>query len=262
MNALERKVPDPFPFQLINGHVSYDGESVFTELNFTVHHGEFVAILGENGSGKTTLMKALLGLTPLSSGSSKILGIDVARFRDWSKVAYVPQRLLSAGAVPVSVLEMVRSARTRPLRPTMRSQDKRAAEKALREVNLWERRHDRLDTLSGGQQRRVMIAHALAKGSHVFVLDEPTAGIDSESQYQLAHLFELLKGQGATVLLVTHELGIFSDLATRVVVMQRRGSESVAYDGPPPVPAHFADHAWHHSTDLSPLPPSGGLMEP
>jgi len=257
-----REVPDPLPFQLLEGQVSYDGEPVFTELSLSIRPGEFVAILGENGSGKTTLMKALLGLTPLSAGSAQILGVEVARFRDWAKVAYVPQRLLSAGAVPVSVLEMVRSSRTRPLRPTLRSLDKQAAEQALREVNLWDRRHDRFDTLSGGQQRRVMIAHALAKGSHVFVLDEPTAGIDHESQRQLARLFDVLKGQGATVLLVTHELGIFSDLATRVIVMQRRGPQSLAYDGPPPVPAHFADHAWHHSTDLSPLPSPGGLMEP
>ena len=93
-------------------------------------------------------MKALLGLTPLSSGSSQIVGVDVGRFRDWTRVAYVPQRLLSAGAVPVSVLEVVRSARTRPNRLFMGNADKTAAELALRKVNLWGRRHDRLDARS------------------------------------------------------------------------------------------------------------------
>ena len=252
-----------FPsFHLTNGQVDYEGEAVFSHLSLTIQPGEFAAILGENGSGKTTLMKALLGLTPLSSGSSQIVGVDVGRFRDWTRVAYVPQRLLSAGAVPVSVLEVVRSARARPNRLFMGNADKTAAELALRKVNLWGRRHDRLDALSGGQQRRVMIAHALAKGADIFVLDEPTAGIDHESQRQLADVFSTLRDDGATVLLVTHELGVFSRLATRVIVMQRRGARSVAYDGPPPAPAHLADHAWHHSNELAPLPEPSGLLEP
>jgi zinc transport system ATP-binding protein len=128
---------------------------------------------------------------------------------------------------------------------------------ALEQVGLWERRNDRLDTLSGGQQRRVLIASALAKGATVFILDEPTAGVDAENQELIAETFRMIRDQGGTVILVTHELGTFTDLATRVVILDHG---RVSYDGAAPGPKRAHDHGVHHSEDLRPAEPPSTLF--
>lgn len=265
------------------GCVTFDGDCVVDEVNLTVERGEFIAILGDNGSGKTTLIRAILGLTPLSHGTVELFGTVIGQFRQWQRVAYVPQRLIGTSSVPVSVLEAVRAARLRPRRlgPLGRA-DRAAVRDALEHVGLWERRHDRLDELSGGQQRRVMIARALAVGADLLVLDEPTAGVDASNQQRLADVLASLRAAGITVLLVTHELGPLADLVTRVVIVAHpqhgdddlhRGDHglhgSVIYDGPPPGPVAIA-HPHHHHEELglshshpplvdasSPLPPAG-----
>ncbi len=244
-------------FRLASGSVDFDGVRVLKAADIVVERGEFLAILGENGSGKTTLIRALLGLTDLSSGRVEILGTSIARFRNWGEVAYVPQRLLSAGAVPVSVYEVVSASRIGPRTRWKRGDaaTKQAARHALDAVGLWHRRRDRIDELSGGQQRRVLIAAALAKGATVFVMDEPTAGVDAEQQGALAEVFRSIRDSGGTVLFVTHELGPFRDLATRVVVLDHG---RVTYDGPPPGPVRH-DHVWHHSEEVAAPPRLGPL---
>lgn len=241
---------DAPPFQLTRACVEFDGEHVVDEVDLTINAGEFVAILGENGTGKTTLMRALLGLVPLAHGRLQLFGQPLDRFRDWQRLAYVPQRLLAAGNVPVSVDEVVRSARISPrhrFRPDRKGKERTAA--ALEAVGLSDRRHDRFDSLSGGQQRRAMIARALTSDADTFVLDEPTAGIDAESQLALAETLGVLTAQGRTVLLVTHELGAVSNLATRAVVLGRTDHGSVLYDGPTPPPRHLRHDIAHHDHD-------------
>ena len=246
-------------FTLTEGCVDYDGNHVLHDVDLAINRGEFVAVLGDNGSGKTTLMRALLTLTPLDHGHLTIDSVPAVRFREWNEIAYVPQRLLSAGAVPVSVAEVVAataiSSRTR-FQWWSRSR-KAAVRTALEQVGLWERKNDRLDTLSGGQQRRVLIASALAKGATVFILDEPTAGVDAENQELIAETFRLIRDQGGTVILVTHELGTFTDLATRVVILDHG---RVSYDGPAPGPIRAHDHGVHHSEDLRPIEPPSTLF--
>lgn len=237
-----------------HGTVRYGDSRALDDVTCAFPPGQFVAVLGENGSGKTTLLKALLGLVPLDSGEVSILGTPLGQFKDWPDIAYVPQRLLSAGAVPVSVQETVQSAFVTRLgrsRVSRGQRDQRTSE-ALRAVGLEERRRDRLDSLSGGQQRRVLLAGALAKDPQVFMLDEPTAGVDADSQERMASIFRDLRDQGRTIILVTHELGSFTALASRIIVMQRG---KVAYDGPPPTPDQLRDPVWHHSSDLH--PPAG-----
>jgi len=242
--------------------VTFDGDCVVDEVSLRIDVGEFVAVLGENGAGKTTLMRALLGLVPLSHGGVLIHGTPVADFRDWRRIGYVPQRLLSAGAVPMSVREVVTSALWGPRTRwhLTRRHDMDAVRRALEIVDLWDRRDDRLDTLSGGQQRRVLIARALAMGADTFVLDEPTAGIDSDSQARLAETLSGLREAGSTVLLVTHELGPIAELATRAIVLGRGEHGSVQYDGPPRREDLAHHHAWHHSDDHAPVDPAP-LME-
>ena len=244
--------------------IDIEASCILSNVNLTVESGEFVAVLGANGSGKTTLMRAILGLLPITSGQIDVFGTPIGRFREWGHLAYVPQRLHSAGAVPVSVHEVVGAGLVSPQQRLPRRGDRQRVVDALAQVGLADRRRDRFDALSGGQQRRVMIAAALTKDADLYVLDEPTAGVDAESQERISETFGSLREQGRTILLVTHELGPFAALASRIVVLGSPGGETstVLYDGPPPVPDHLRERVWHHSEDVVMRAPEPGVLEP
>ena len=239
----------PPAFSLRGGCVEFDGVHVIDHLDLDIAAGSFVALLGANGSGKTTLVRALLGLQPLSHGTVTIHGTPLERFREWSRVTFVPQRLPVATGVPVSVLEVVMSSRVSPATRLRRNRgvERTAALHALDRVDLADRARDRLDTLSGGQQRRVMVARALAEDSDTLVLDEPTAGVDLNNQQRLAATLGGL--EGLTVLLVAHGLGAMAHLVTRAIVLQ---AGQIVHDGPTAPPGWVDIH--HH--DDAGEPPS------
>ena len=244
------------PFALHHVCVEFNGERVLDDVDLKIETGEYVVLLGENGSGKSTLLRAMLGLVPLASGRIESNGKPVNRGPH--DVAYVPQRLLAATSVPVSVEETVRAALISPgrrWRPSAR-QARARAEEALNDVGLLHRRHARLDTLSGGQQRRVMVARALATGAQTLLLDEPTAGIDADSERRMAEVIAGLHAAGRTVVLVTHDLGQVTRTATRAVVLGGRPTGSIRYDGPVPPPAHiYTGTRHHHDADSEPAGP-------
>ena len=230
-------------FRMLQGCVEFDGVHIFNHIDLSIGAGSFVALLGANGSGKTTLVRALLGLQPLSHGSIEINGVPLSHYRDWQRIGFVPQRLPGATGIPISVAELVGSARISPrTRFARRSRsDRDATLAALEMVGLADRRNDRLDTLSGGQQRRAMVARALALGADTLVLDEPTAGVDLAHQQRLAELLGTLTGQ--TVILVAHGLGAMAELVTRAIVLE---NGQVIHDGPT-APAGWVDI--HHDSD-------------
>ncbi len=117
---------------------------------------------------------------------------------------------------------------------------------AIELVGLDDRRQSLVTELSGGQQRRVLVARALAADADLLILDEPTAGVDSENQRALADTLAALAERGTTIVLVAHELGPAEPIVTRTVVM---ASGQIVYDGPPrPADAHGVDH--HHIDDV------------
>jgi zinc transport system ATP-binding protein len=241
--------------------VEFDGEHVLEDVDLSIRAGEFVALLGPNGSGKTTLVRSILGLQPYDHGRIALFGTPLSRFRAWQRVALVPQRLPGASSIPVSVWEAVLSGLISPKRrwrPFTRT-DRAAATTALRDIGLWDRRHDRLDNLSGGQQRRVLIARALVSGADLLVMDEPTAGVDAEHVGRLTELLSSLHERGVTIIVVTHELTGITDLVTHAVVLGPDQRRSVLYDGPPPVPADFGDHVHHHDDPPDDTPRVVGL---
>ncbi|MFG1943732.1 metal ABC transporter ATP-binding protein [Nonomuraea sp. NPDC048826] len=222
-------------FAMTGGRVALDGRPVLAGVDLTVREGDVVAIMGANGSGKSTLVRALLGLTPLSGGTTLVYGAPPARFRQWWRIGYVPQRLAVGGGVPATVREVVTSgriARQRRLRRTSAA-DQEAVTRALEAVGLADRAGDSAQALSGGQQQRVLIARALAGEPDTYVMDEPTAGVDAETQRLLADTLARLAADGRTIVLVAHELGPLEPLITRGVVV-RQGR--IAHDGPPPQP--------------------------
>lgn len=239
------------PFRITGGTVELGGEVVLDGITLEVRQGEFLALMGENGSGKTTLMRVLLGLQPLSAGTVEILGTSVSGFGDWARIGYVPQHLLAAGAVPVSVREVVGAGLISPAGRWRPRRGEQRVRTALERVGLWDRGAASFHELSGGQQRRVMTAAALAKGADVLLLDEPTAGVDQENVLRLRDTLADLRNQGATVILVTHELGALADLVSRVVVLGRHAGGSVLYDGPPPPPPSLRDPHGHHDAPVT-----------
>lgn len=220
----------PPVFSLVGGSVAFDGTPVFSDIDLDIEPGSFVAVMGANGSGKTTLVRSLLGLQPLTAGAAYIHGQPLAEFRDWHRVTFVPQRLPAATGVPISALEMVSSARISPRTRWHRDgkASRRAALAALEAVGLADRRAQRVDTMSGGQQRRIMIARSLAEGADTLVLDEPMAGVDLANQHVLTDILRRMQVAGRTIVLVTHGLGGLAELVTRSIIIE---SGRIAFDG-------------------------------
>lgn len=242
---------EPAVISLQDGSVVIDGRPVLRHLNLTVKRGEFVVLMGANGSGKSTLVRALTGLRPLARGSLQLFGTDFARFRDWYRLGYVPQRPSAAAGVPTNVWEVVASGRLtrrRPLRPKSAA-DRAAIASALEVVGLTHRARHSVTTLSGGQHQRVLIARALAGEPELILLDEPTAGVDLPNQEALAQALGVLKERGATVVLVAHEIGPMAPLIDRAIVMR---DGQIAYDGAPltdadvHTPLFGGGHDHHH----------------
>ena len=190
--------------RLRGASIGYDRRAVIAGVDLVVEPGEVVALLGPNGSGKSTLVRGMLGLAQILGGEVELFGQPVARLRDRWRVGYVPQRHAGAdrparppsarwspaagcpGCGPGSA-SAAPTASTSP-RPSRPSGWPAGSARSMLE-------------LSGGQQRRALIARALAAEADLLVLDEPTAGVDAASQEALADTVEHLAGGGATILL-------------------------------------------------------------
>jgi zinc transport system ATP-binding protein len=216
-------------------HVSYGylpGQPVLQDVTLRIGSGEFVAIAGPNGGGKTTLLRLIVGLLRPQRGSIRVFGEPVEGLSHRSLVGYLPQRAQLGIDAPVSVRELVgagRVSRARLLGP-LRADDRAAVEQAIERVGLAGRADAPLTTLSGGQQQRAFVAKALAGDPRLVILDEPTAGVDADSQEALAELLaELHRELQVTVIYVSHEFGAVEHVAQRLLLV--RGG--IAFDGAP-----------------------------
>ena len=214
------------PLALALEHVSFaygGGPLVLRDVSLAVEPGEFVAIAGPNGGGKTTLLRLVLGLERPTAGRVRV---------ETRRLGYLAQRAEAGVDAPLTVRELVgagRVARTRLVGP-LAPKDRDAVREAIVRVGLGRLADRRLRTLSGGQQQRAFIAKALAAEPELLVLDEPTTGVDAESQEAIAELLERLRSAlGMTILYVSHEFGAVERFVERVVLV--RGE--IVFDGPP-----------------------------
>lgn len=228
--------------------VTFDGPPVLRRVNLDVAEGEVVALLGANGSGKSTLVRAAVGLVALDAGRVELFGTSLAKFREWRRVGYVPQHSRAVAGVPATVQEVVMSGRLarRPFAGLAGKADHDAVRGAIARVGLSDRTRSPLGDLSGGQQQRVLIARALAGEAVLLVMDEPTSGVDHDNQEALAELLGGLVNEGASVLLVAHELGPMRPLIDRAVVLHHG---QVDYDGPVSGVTHEEHEQVHHHTE-------------
>jgi zinc transport system ATP-binding protein len=232
--------------RLSGASIGYDDVAVVQHVDLTVQAGEAVAVLGSNGSGKTTLARGVLGLATVLAGTVEVLGAPVGRLAERGRVGYVPQRHTVSGAVPATVREVVgvgRLARLGLFRRLGRA-DRAAVADAIAAVGLADRAGDPVASLSGGQQRRVLVARALAAEPELLLMDEPTAGVDAASQEALAGVLGGVKAAGTTLVVVTHEIGPLDGVLHRAVVVD---SGRIRYDGPLTGAERWAGGGHHHA---------------
>jgi zinc transport system ATP-binding protein len=223
------------------------GPSVLTNVDLAVRPGELVAIAGPNGGGKTTLVRLALGLARPDSGQVLLFGESAHRFSRRESLGYLAQRAQLQLDAPATVEEVVSAGRlagTGLLGP-LRRRDRAIVDEAIERVGLTPVRRRPLAKLSGGQQQRAFIAKALAGGPSLLVLDEPTTGVDVESQEALGELLERLHRElSVTVLYVSHEFGAIERYVERLVLV--RGG--IVFDGPPKdLPAVWHDPSHAHA---------------
>lgn len=210
----------------------YRSEDVLEDINLEISAGDFVGIIGPNGGGKTTLLKMILGLLSPSTGEVKLYGQPLSQFRQWSKIGYVPQRADQANLqVPMTVGEVVSLGRVAKVGPLKRfgAADHQAVSQALAQVEMGEFQHRLMTELSGGQQQRVFIAKALASEPELLVLDEPTAGVDSESQEEFYQLLAKLAKSKLTLVIVSHDIDVILNEVNQVACINKR----LVFEGSP-----------------------------
>ena len=204
-----------------NLNFAYTGTPVLENIQLDVAEGDFIGIVGPNGGGKSTLLKLMLGLLQPESGELRIFGQTPRRSVE--RIGYVPQYANFAKDFPISVWETVLLGRLTPRRwfGGHSQKDKRLAEQALRETEIWELRARPIGALSGGQLQRVLIARALASQPDILLLDEPTASVDVRAEKTI---FELLRhlNQRMTIIVVSHDVGFISDYVNRVACLNRK----------------------------------------
>ncbi|PWW25138.1 zinc transport system ATP-binding protein [Geodermatophilus normandii] len=246
--------------RLTGATVGYGDVAIVRDASLTVRRGEAVAVLGSNGSGKTTLMRGVLGLAAVLGGSVEVLGAPVGRPREHGRVGYVPQRHTVSGAMPATVREVVGVGRLPRLglfgRPVAR--DRAAVAEAVDAVGLADRLDDPVASLSGGQQRRVLVARALAAEPELLVMDEPTAGVDAASQAALATVLARVSAAGTTLVVVTHETGPLAGVLRRAVVVD---SGRLTYDGPLVGAGPAAGPDCHHPDEATAPPVRGYRLD-
>jgi ABC-2 type transport system ATP-binding protein len=191
------------------------GFRALKEINLDIRRGEIFALLGPNGAGKTTLINIICGIVNPTQGVVLADGHDI--ISDYraarSLIGLVPQELTT------DVFETVWATCNFSRGLFGRRPDPDYIEKVLRQLSLWNKKDDKIMTLSGGMKRRVMIAKALSHEPRILFLDEPTAGVDVELRQDMWQMVRRLRENGVTIVLTTHYIDEAEVMADRIGVI-------------------------------------------
>jgi len=193
------------------------GFEALKKINLDIRRGEIFALLGPNGAGKTTLIGIICGILVPSAGKVTVDGHDI--ISDYraarSLIGLVPQELHTDAFESVwATVSFSRGLFNKPKNPAY-------VEKVLRALSLWDKKDDKIMTLSGGMKRRVLIAKALSHEPQVLFLDEPTAGVDVELRKDMWKVVRDLRDSGVTIILTTHYIEEAEDMADRIGVINK-----------------------------------------
>ena len=193
------------------------GFEALKKVNLEIRRGEIFALLGPNGAGKTTLIGVVCGTVNATSGTVVADGHDIVK--DYraarSKIGLVPQELST------DMFETVWDTVTFSRGLFGKSRNPQHIEKVLRELSLWDKRNNKIMTLSGGMKRRVLIAKALSHEPQILFLDEPTAGVDVDLRRDMWHMVRSLRETGVTIILTTHYIEEAEQMADRIGVINK-----------------------------------------
>ncbi len=193
------------------------GFQALKRINLDIRHGEIFALLGPNGAGKTTLISIVCGIVNPSEGKVTVGGHDIIKdFRAArSLIGLVPQELTTDAFESVWATVSF----SRGLFGRLNNPDH--IEKVLKDLSLWDKRDNKIMTLSGGMKRRVLIAKALSHEPQVLFLDEPTAGVDVELRKDMWEIVRTLRASGVTIILTTHYIEEAEEMADRIGVINK-----------------------------------------
>jgi len=196
-----------------------NGVEALKGIDLAVEEGDFFALLGPNGAGKSTTIGIVTSLVTKTGGTAKIFGHDIDRDFSAAKacIGLVPQELnLNQFEKVESIVATQGGYYGMPRREALER-----AEKYLRELQLWDRRHDIARSLSGGMKRRLMIARALVHEPRLLILDEPTAGVDIEIRRSMWAFLRKVNEEGVTIILTTHYLEEAESLCRNVAIIDQ-----------------------------------------
>lgn len=186
-------------------------------VSLEIQRGEIFALLGPNGAGKTTLIGITCGIVKATGGTILADGHDIVK--DYraarAKIGLVPQELST------DMFETVLATVTFSRGLFGKPKDPALIEKVLRDLSLWDKRNDKIMTLSGGMKRRVLIAKALSHEPTILFLDEPTAGVDVELRRDMWTMVRKLRESGVTIILTTHYIEEAEQMADRIGVIHK-----------------------------------------
>ncbi len=202
--------------------VVYDRKPALWDIDFELPKGHLIGIIGPNGSGKSTLIKTMMGIIKPSSGWVKLFNQDIDQVRH--KVSYVPQRETVDWDFPTNVLDVVLMGRygRRGIFRRTNKEDIALAMECLHKVGMQDYTDRQISKLSGGQQQRVFMARALAEQAELYLMDEPFAGVDAATENSIFQVFQKLRDQGNTLLVVHHDLQSAAKYFDWIVLLNTR----------------------------------------
>ena len=197
--------------------VYQSGFKALNNINLTIQPGEILALLGPNGAGKTTLISIICGIVTASEGQVTVGGVDtVSGYRTTrSLIGLVPQELTTDAFETVwDTVSFSRGLFGKAPNPAL-------IEQILKDLSLWDKKNNKIITLSGGMKRRLLIAKALSHEPQILFLDEPTAGVDVTLRRDMWTLVRKLQQSGVTIILTTHYIEEAQEMADRIGVINK-----------------------------------------
>ena len=206
--------------EITNLNFSFDKLSILENINMTIEQGDFAGLVGPNGGGKTTLLKLILGLYKAQSGQISIFGQALKKQR--KLIGYVPQYADFNSDFPISVQDTVLQGRlgVSSFFASYSKRDKQIALNVMQETEIFDLADRSIQSLSGGQMQRVLVARALASQPKILLLDEPTANIDLRAEKDIFDLFKSIN-QRMSILIISHDIGFVSDYINKVFCLNK-----------------------------------------